>query len=75
MNLDDAGFEYQSPSPGAPRAHVVALVVFGALVTSLAIVALSVWPEDARVIEAAVTLLGFVLEVVRTIMITPHDEP
>ena len=44
--------------------------------TSLAILALSVWPEDARVIEAAVTLMGFVLEVVRfIIMCTSHDEP
>jgi len=75
MNVDDAGSEHQSPSPRASRAHVLALVVFGVLVASVAVAALSAWLERSRTIEAALTLLGFAMDVVRTLMATSHNNP
>jgi len=46
-----------------------------ARINNLPLLVLSAWPEQSRTTEAALTLLGLAMNVVRTVMAAVHNHP
>lgn len=75
MNIDDDRWSGQSPAPRSPSRVAVVIAVLGVIVTCAALVTFVLWPEYRDTVGAALTLLGFMLEIARFITAVRISNP